>query len=99
MPRDLYRSHRRVLPLSASDIEAKQDHIAVLHDIIAALDLQQPGRLDGIAILMLLKDREGDDLGADEAPLHIGGTTPAACGAVQPRQMVQARVSFSLNVK
>ena len=92
LPGDLQRLHRRILPLRQLDIEAKIDHIAILHHIIAAFHLQQTGRTDGVAILVLLENGEGDDLGADETAFHVGmhdagrlGRGPAADDGPGPR--------------
>jgi hypothetical protein len=42
---------------------------------------------------------EGDGLGADKAFSKSVWITPAACGAVSPTWMVQARTSFTPAVK
>ena len=68
MRRYLYRADIRVLSL---DIKAKQNHITILHHVIAPFHLHQPGGFDGVAILKLLKDRERDDLGTNETAFKI----------------------------
>ena len=58
-----------------------------------------PASLAPCSPLQATKSSIGDRLGADEAALEIGVDHPAACGAVSPAWIVQARTSFTPAVK
>jgi hypothetical protein len=80
-------------------VEQEVQHVAVLDHVFLAFRAhlaRLPWRL-----LALAGDEvvEGDGLGADEARSKSVWITPAACGAVSPLWMVQARTSLTPAVK
>ena len=105
--------HRRIpsFRFARSDVEEEVHDVAVLHDVLLALDADLAhvaARLFGAQrhVVVVL-----DDLGADEAAFEVGvdytGTLrslpalvmPAVCGAFIPLRNVHARVSSAPVVK
>ena len=91
--------HRRIpsFRFARSDVEEEVHDVAVLHDVLLALDADLAhvaARLFGAQrhVVVVL-----DDLGADEAAFEVG--VPAVCGAFIPLRNVHARVSSAPVVK
>src|SRR5205823_6196378 len=58
--------------LDALDVEAKQQNVAILHDVVAAFTANQALLRGSFVAARFYKFRERDGLGADEAALKIG---------------------------
>jgi hypothetical protein len=75
-------------------------HIPILHHILLPLQPQLPRRLHPRLALVLLEILDRVKTSALMKPRSKSEwITPAACGAVQPLPIVQARISFSPAVK
>src|SRR5690554_8149440 len=64
----------------ASDIEAEVDHVAILDDVLLALQAPLAGVLRALFAAQGDKVIIGDDLGADEALLEVGVDDPGRLG-------------------
>ena len=82
-----------------SDVEQEVQHIAVAHDIFLAFGTHLARVLGALLAFVVNEVVEGDGLRADKARSKSPWITPAACGAVSPTWMVQARTSFTPAVK
>jgi hypothetical protein len=84
---------------SESDVEQEVQHVAVLDHVFLAFGAHLAGILGALLALVGMKSSNAMVCARMKPRSKSPWITPAACGAVSPMWMVQARTSFTPAVK